>query len=92
MLNQQPMMDITLSNWDQVRTPATTVQSHSIQFVRDNIRVLNDLHCLETAVERLELIHSLLAGNNYHFLVADYVEGGVHGPNPKQSEFKTDSK
>jgi len=63
-----------------------------IQSLRDNIAELYDLHCFESAAERLEFIDSLLADNKYLFPVAERVEGGVCVPNPMQRESKADNE
>jgi len=86
MLNQRPTLDITRSNWDQVRTQVDPVKSHCIQSARENIAELYHLHRFESTAERLEFIDSLLANNKYHFPIAEPVEGGVRGPNPTQRE------
>jgi hypothetical protein len=88
MLKQQPTLDITRSNWYQVRAQVDKVKSHFIQSARDNIAELYDLHCFESTAERLEFIQSLLADNKYFFPIAKRVEGGVHSPNPTQRESK----
>jgi len=88
MLKQRPTLDITCSNRYQVRTQVDKVKSHFIQSARDKIAELYDLHCFESAAERLEFIDSLLADNKYLFPVAEGVEGGVRGPNPMQRESK----
>jgi len=88
MLNQQPTLDITRSNQYQVRAQVDKVNSHSLQSARDNIAELDDLHRFESAAERLEFIHSLLADNKYHCPIAERVEGGVRSPNPTQRESK----
>jgi len=88
MLQQQPTLDITGSNRDQVRAQADQVKSHCIQSARDNIAEPYDLHRFESAAERLEFIDSLVADNKYLFPVAECVEGGVRGPNPTQRESK----
>ena len=88
MLKQWPTLDITRSNWYQVRAQVDKVKSHFIQSVRDNIAELYDLHHFESAAERLEFIDSLLADNKYLFPVAEHVEVGVHCPNPTQRESK----
>jgi len=82
MLNQRPTLDITCSNRYQVRAQVDKVKSRFIQSATDNIAELYDLHCCESAAERLEFIDCLLADNKYLFPVADHVEGGVRGPNP----------
>jgi len=92
MLNQQPRLDIARSNRYQVHAQVDKVKSHYIQSARDNIAELYDLHCFESAAERLEFIDSLLADNKYLFLVAECVEGGVRGPNPTQRQSKADNK
>jgi len=86
MLKQRPTLDITRSNQYQVRAQVNKVKSHLIQSARDNIVELYDLHHFESATEHLEFIDSLLADNEYHFPVAERVEGGVRGPNPTQRE------
>ena len=88
MLKQRPTLDITCSNWYQVRVQVDKVKSHFIQSARDDIAELYDLHHFESATERLKFIDPLLADNEYHFPVAEHVEGGVRGPNPKQRESK----
>jgi len=72
----------------QVRSQVDKVKSHFIQSARDNIAELYDLNCFESAAEHLEFIDSLLADNKCLFPVAEHVEGGVRGPNPKQRESK----
>ena len=84
MLTQWPTLDITRSNWYQVRTKVDKVKSHFIQSARDNIAELYDLHHFESSAERLEFIDSLLADNKSLFRVAECVEGGVQGPNSTQ--------
>jgi hypothetical protein len=88
MLNQLPALDITPSNWYQVRTQVNKVKSQPIQSARDNLAELYDLHCFESTAECLEFIASLLAGNKYLFPIAERVEDGVRGPNPMQRESK----
>jgi hypothetical protein len=88
MLKQWPTLDITRSNWYQVRTQVDKVKSYFIESARDNIAELYDLHHFESTAERLELIDSLLADNKYRFPIAGRVEGGVCGPNPTQIESK----
>jgi len=88
MLKQRSTLDITRSNWYQVRAQVDKVKSHLIQTARDNIAELYDLHQFESAAERLEFINSLLADNKYLFPIAERVEGGVRGPNPTQRESK----
>jgi hypothetical protein len=92
MLNQRPTVDISRSNRYQVGTQVDKVISHFIQSGRDNIAELYDLHCFESATERLEFIDSLLADNKYLFPVAERVEGSVRSPNPTQRESKADNK
>jgi len=65
MLKQRPALDITRSNWYQVRAQVNKVKSHFIQSARDNIAELYDLRRFESATERLEFIDSLLADNKY---------------------------
>jgi hypothetical protein len=74
MLNQRPTVDITLSNQYQICPQVDNVKSPFNQSVRDNIAELYDLHCFESAAERLGFIDSLLADNEYFFLVAERVE------------------
>jgi hypothetical protein len=92
MLNQRPTVNITLSNWYQVRTQVDKVKSHIIQTIWDNITELYDLHRFESATKFLEFIDSLLAENKYLFLVAERVEVGVSSPNPTQRESKADDE
>jgi hypothetical protein len=92
MQNQQPTVDVTHSNWYQVRAQVEKVKSDFIQSVRDNIAELYDLHHFESAAEHLEFIHSLLADNKYHFPEAERVEGGVRNPNPTRRESKADNE
>jgi len=92
MLKQRHMLDITRSNWHQVRAQVDMVKSHFIQSARDNIAEQYDLHRFESAAERLEFIDSLLADNKYLFPVAERVEGGVRGTNPTQRESKAANK
>jgi len=92
MLKQRPTLDITCSNRYPVRAQVNKIKSHFIQSARNNIAELYDLHCLESAAERLEFIDSLLADNKYHFPVAERVEGDVRGPNPTQRESKAANK
>jgi hypothetical protein len=82
------MLDITHSNWYQVRAQVNKVKSHFIQSARDNIAEFDDLHRFESAAECLEFIDSLLADNKYLFPFAEHVEGGVRGPNPTLRESK----
>jgi len=84
MLKLRPTLDITGSNWYQVRAQVDKVKSHLIQSPRDNIAELDDLHCFESAAEHFEFIDSLLADNMYLFPVAERVEGGVRGPRGTQ--------
>jgi hypothetical protein len=85
-------VDITCSNQYQVCAHVNQVKFHLIQSVRDNIAELYDLHCFESAAERLEFIDSVLADHKYLFPVAEHVEGGVQGPNPTQRESKADNQ
>jgi hypothetical protein len=84
MLKQWPTLDITHSNWYQVRAQVDSVKSDYIHSARDNIAELYDLHRFESATERLEFIDSLLAENKCLFPIAEREEGGVRGPNPTQ--------
>jgi hypothetical protein len=84
MLQQWPALDITHSNWYQVRTQVDKVISHCIPSAWDNIPELYDLYCFESDTEHLEYNDCLLPDNKYPFPVAERVEGGVHGPNPMQ--------
>ena len=68
MLKQWPMLDITRSNRYQVQAQVDKVKSHFIPSARDNIAELYDLHCFESAAERLEFIDSRLADNKYLFM------------------------
>jgi hypothetical protein len=86
MLKQWLKLDIKRSNWYQVRAQVDMVKSHFIQSARDNIAELYDLHRFESAAERLEFLDSLLADFKYHFPIADRAQGGVHRPNPTQTE------
>jgi hypothetical protein len=82
------MLDITRSNWYQVRAQVDKVKSYFIQSARDNIAELYDLHRFESTAERLEFIESVLADNKYLLPNAERVEGGVRGPNLTQRESK----
>jgi hypothetical protein len=86
------MLDITRSNLYQVRGHVAMVKSHFIQSTSDKIAERYDLQPFESDTERLEFIHSLLAGNKYLLHVAERVEGGVHGPNPTQRVSKAASE
>jgi len=100
MLKQQPTVEITHSNWYQVRAEVDTVKSHFILSARDNIAELYDIHRFESNAEHynlhrsesdaepFEFIDSLLADNEYLFPAAERAEGGVHSPNPMQRESK----
>jgi hypothetical protein len=92
MLKQWPTLDITRSNWYQVRAQVEKIKSHFIQLARDNIAELYDLHPFESTTERLEFIDSLLAGNKYLVPIVEGVEGGVPSPNPTQRESKAANK
>jgi len=92
MLKQRPMLDITRSNWYQVQAQVNNVKSHYIQSARDNIAELCNLHRFEYTTECLEFIDSLLADDKYLFLVAESMEGGVRGPNPKHRESNAANK
>jgi len=91
-MKQRPTVDITCSNWYQVRAQVDKVKSHFIHSARDNIAELYNLLCFESATEHLEFIDYLLADNKYLFPVAERVEGGVRCPNPTQRESKAASK
>jgi len=84
ILEQQPTLDITLSNRNQVPAQVDKLKSHCIQSARDNIAELYDLHRFESDAEYLEFVESLLADNKYRFPVAECVEGGLYSPNPTQ--------
>jgi hypothetical protein len=86
------MLDITHSNWYQVRTQVDKIISHYIQSAGHNIAELYDLHRFESTAEPLEFIDSLLADNKYFFPVAEREEGSVCGPNPTQRESKPANK
>jgi hypothetical protein len=92
MLKQRLTLEITCSNWYQVRAHVDKVKCHFIQSASDNIAELYDLHCFESTAERLVFIDSLLADNKYLFPIAERVEGGVRGPNPTQRESKAANK
>jgi len=51
MLKQWPMLDISSSNWCQVRAQVDMVKSHFIQSAWVNIAELDDLHHFESAAE-----------------------------------------
>jgi len=70
MLKQQPTLDITRSNWYQLRAQVDKVKSDSIQSARGNIAELYDLHRIESNAERLEFIDSFLGDNMNLFPVA----------------------
>jgi hypothetical protein len=82
------MFDISRSNRYQIRAQVHLITSHCIQSTRDNIADLYDFHRFESTGARLEFIDSHLPDNKYLFLVAEGVEGCVHGPNPTQRELK----
>jgi len=88
MVKQRPTLDITRSNWYQVRAQFDKFISHFIQLARVNIAELYGLHCFECDAEHLEFIYSRLADNKYLFPVAESVGGGVRYPNPTQSVSK----
>jgi hypothetical protein len=85
MLTQQLTLDITRSNWYQVRAQVDQVKSHFIDSSRENVAERYELHCFESDTEHLEFINSLLVDNKYLFPVAERVEGAVHGRNPTHS-------
>jgi hypothetical protein len=92
MLKQWPTLDITCSNWYQVRAQVDKVKFHLLLSARDHIAELYDLHRFESDAEHLEFIDSLLADNKYLFPVAEQVEGGVCGTNPTQRVLKAPNK
>jgi len=92
MLKQRPTLDNTHSNQYQVCAQVDQVKSHFIQFARDNIAELYDLHRFESNAECLQFIDSLLADNKYLFPVAEHVEGGVRDPNPTPRVLKAANK
>jgi hypothetical protein len=92
MLNQLPTVVIKRSNRNQVHAQVDTVKSHFIQSASDNIAELYDLHRIESATARLEIIDSLVADNKYLFPVAERVEGGVGSLNPTLRESKADNE
>jgi len=92
MLNQRPTVDITFSNRYQLHAQVDKVKSHFIQYATNNIAQVYGLHRIESAVEHLEFIDSLLADTKYLFPVAEGVEGGIRCPNPIQRESKADNK
>jgi len=92
MLKQRPTLDITRSNWYQVRAQVDKVKSQFIQSARDNIAELYDLHRFESDAEPLEFIDSLPADNKYLLHAAERVEGGVRGPDPTPRVSKAANK
>jgi len=88
MLKQQPTLDITHSNRDQVHAQVNMVKSHFIQSARDNIAELYYVHRFESDAECLEFIDSLLADNMSFFPVPEHVEDSVHCPNQTQRQLK----
>jgi len=92
MLKQQPTLDITSLNRYEIWAHVDMVQSHLVTSASDITAELYDLHCSESDTKCLELVHSLLADNKYHFPGAEGVEDGVHGPNPMQRQSKADDK
>ena len=92
MPKQRPTLDITNSNWYQIRVQVDKVKSHFIQSARDHITELYALHHFESDAERLEFIDSRLADNKYYFPVAERVEGGGRSPNPIQRVSKAANK
>jgi hypothetical protein len=48
MLKQQPTLDITCSNWYQLRAQVDKVKSHFIPSARDNKAELYDFHLFES--------------------------------------------
>ena len=51
MLKQLPTLNMTCSNWYQVRAQVDNIRSHFIQSARDNIAELYDLHLFESDIE-----------------------------------------
>jgi hypothetical protein len=82
MLNQRPALDITCSNWYQVRVHVDNDKSHLIVLARYNRAELFGLYRFASTAECLEFIHSFLADNQYLFPIAELVEDGVRGLNP----------
>jgi hypothetical protein len=79
---------MTHSNQYHVPVQVDKITSDLIQFARDKVAELYELHCFESASEHLEFIDSLLADNQYLFPVAESVAGGVRGTNQTQRESK----
>jgi len=88
VLKQWPTLDITCSNWYQIRAQVEKIISYFIQTATGNIAEIDDLHRFESDIEHLEFIVHLLVDNKYCFPVAEHVEGGVCDPNPMQRESK----
>jgi len=65
MLKQRPTLDITHSNWYQVRVQVDKIKFHFIQSARDNVAEQYDLQRFESDAEHLEFIDSLLADYKY---------------------------
>jgi len=92
MLIQWPTVDITRSNWFQVRAQVDKVKFHFFQSARDNIAELYDLHNFQSTAQHLEYIDSLLADNKNHFPEAEREDGGVRVPNQTQRESTPDKE
>jgi hypothetical protein len=92
MLKRRPTLNITCSIRYQVRAQVNKVKSHSNLSATDHLAELYDLHHFESDTEHLEFIDSLLADNEYHFPVAECVEGGVRGPELMQRVSKAANK
>jgi len=88
MLKQRPTLDITYSILSQVWAQVHKITSHLIQYPRENIAELYDVHRFESDAERLEIINSHLAHNKYLYCVVECVEGGVYSPNPMHRGLK----
>ena len=88
MLKQQPTLDIIHSNQYLAQVHVEMATSHFIRLARDIRAELDNLHDFHSTAEHLELIAPLLAHNQFHFPVAERVEGGVCSPNPTQRESK----
>jgi hypothetical protein len=85
-------LDITRSNWYQVRTQVNNVKFDFIQSARDHIAELYDLQHFASEAEHLEFIASLPGDNKYLFPAAEHVKGGVHGPSPTPRVLKAANK
>jgi hypothetical protein len=63
ILNERHTLNITRSKRYQVQAQVDNIKSHFIKSARENMAELYDLHLLQSAVERVELIDSVLADN-----------------------------